>query len=123
MKKIPVDLKNDLPPMLHEPEHQRWLRFNERSQARPRVKHAQILRYGLWWLERERQTVMENAWFEKMLLLGKPAVPAVRVAFSQSPEVKKVCLIPTFHVRKDNALFVFERGPKWSLEMNAIYPD
>ena len=82
MKKIPVDLKNDSPPMLHEPEHQRWLRFNERSQARPRVKHAQILRYGLWWLEREHQTVMENAWFEKMLLsksqthlllLGKPA--------------------------------------------------
>ena len=132
MTRIPVDLKTDSPPMLHDPEHQLLIRLNEKSRIRARIKHAQVLRYGLWWLEQEHQTVKEYAWFDKLvfnksqthlLLLDKPSVPAIRIAFSKMPKIKKVCLIPSFHVRKENALFVFERGSKWSLERNAIYPD
>lgn len=132
MEKIPVDLKNDSPPILHDPDNQRLIRVNEKCRSRTRVKHAQILRHGLWWFERESQSVMEDAWFETMvfsksqthlLLLGKPPVPVIRIVFSKHPNVQKVCLIPTFHAQKENAIYVFERGPQWSLERNALYPD
>lgn len=121
LTKMPIDANPVQPPVVFNSKHQRFVNMLGYRVTKSTPVNILMLQYGLSWLESEGKVADWGIGGNKIrpsedethaILLGSPLSSMLEL-WGRFETLRKACLIPTIHPRKENIMLIFERGPNF----------